>query len=172
MRGLLVLKDGRSDILLSQKQRQNFRILYENAAEQAYPPLFLSHAQSRFSHLKRHCDWVCVLAEGDCVAYALILAAQFCVDRLILIGDILPKGRPRRHMRRLSAFALRNLSLITSEIIAVDMGERSLRRLSSGLGICCGGLILIPDAAELWQSCETFLTQPFEALSAPSKHAK
>jgi len=171
MRGLLVLS-SRPEFFLEKTQLQDFEILHENAAEQDHPPLFLSHAQLRFSRLRRRCEWVCVLAEGDCAAYALILAAQFCVDRLILTGDILPARHPDRHTRRLNAFARRNLSLITAEIIAADVGEKSLRRLSSGLGICCGGLIHLPDAAELWQSCETFLTQPFEALSVPAQHAK
>lgn len=172
MRGLLVLSNRRPEISLSQTQRQNFTILHENAAEYGHPPLFLSRAQLQFSRLRRRCDWVCVLAEGDCAAHGLILAAQLSVDRLIL-ADALLQGRcADRHMRRLNAFARRNLALITAEIIAAGMGERGLKALAAGLGVCCGGLIHLPDAAELWQSCETFLTLPFAALSEPAEHAK
>ena len=164
MQGLLVL-GGRPDCFFGNSQLQNFKILYENAAETDDPPLFLSRAQLLLSRLMHRCDWVCVLSEDDLLACALILAEQYPVDRLILMGgSAFQKHSPDRRRRRLDAFARRNLSLITAEIIAAGMDERALKQLSSGLG-WHGKLLYLPDAAELWRKRETFLTAPFEALS-------
>ena len=171
MRGVLVL-GSRPDSLPGNTQLQSLKILYENAAEYDHPPLFLSHAQLLLSRLMRRCGWVCVWAEGDAAACGLILSAQFSVDRLILVGDSAFQNHPPdRAQRRLNAFARRNLSLITAEIIAAGMGERAVRLLSSGLG-WHGRLLSLPDAAELWQKRETFLTAPFEALSGCTESLK
>ena len=166
MQGLLVL-GSRPDVLSGKMQIRNFKILYENAADYAYPPLFLSHAQLLLSRLMTQCRRVCVWAEGDAAACALVLAAQLDVDRLILIGDgPFIKRHPDFRQRRFNAFVRRNLSLITSEIIAADMSAAACRQLSSSLNWhSC--LVCFADGAELWQKSETFLTAPFEALSAP-----
>lgn len=176
MRGLMILSDPQHAQMypehwFREAQRLNMKVQWETA-ESVDPPL-LSALQLHLSRLTRRCSWICILAEGDLAAHALILAAQLNVDRLILIGDAPFRSRhPDRRRRRLNAFALRNLSLITAEIIAVGMGDGPVRRLSSALGFCSGGLICVSDAAELWRKHETFLTAPFSALSEPSEHAK
>ena len=125
----------------------------------------LSDFQYRLYRLRRRCEWICILAEGKLCSYALALAAQLPVDRLILLGKgcfaCRDAGRSRR---RISSFARRNLAFITAEIIAAGMEEADLRILRSGLGYHSGGLLALPDAAELWQKRETFLTSSFPAL--------
>lgn len=99
-------------------------------------------------------------------AQAVILAAQLPVDRLVLMDGALFENRPSDRLhRRLRSFARRNLSLITAEVIAVGMDNAAFRRLSSGLGYHCAGLLRVRDGAELWQKHETFLTAPFDTLA-------
>lgn len=177
MRGLLLLSDPHHaqmnpDRMRGEAQRLGLKVHCETAAEM-HPPLFLSRCQLQFSRLRRHCDWVCVLAEGDAAACGMILAAQLPVDRLILLGDRpFCRRHPNRRLRRINAFALRNLSLITAGIIAAGMDGRALRRLSASLGFQGEGLICLQDAAELWQKRESFLTEPFPSLAASSIYAK
>ena len=166
MQGLLVL-GSQIDVFSGKLQIPDFKILYENAAEVDHPPLFLSRAQLLLNRLMAQCHRVCVWAEGDAAACALVLAAQFDVDRIILVSDSLFKIRhPDCRQRRFNAFARRNLSLSTGEIIAAGMSTAACKQLSSRLG-WHARMICLPDAAELWRKRETFLTASFEALSAP-----
>lgn len=169
MRGLLLLSDpdcGRLEALrwLDEGARLHWNIQWYEATLNRQS--LLSMLQSLLQHLRETCDWICIMAEGNLTAHALALAAQFSVERLILLGDSLFCERPaERNQRKINAFARRNLALITSEIIAVDMGDAALRRLKSGLGLCSGGLIHVADAAELWRKRESFLTAPFRTLA-------
>ncbi|MGN0184904.1 MAG: hypothetical protein ACI4AL_07275 [Aristaeellaceae bacterium] len=101
----------------------------------------LPHAQAALWELRRRCSWVCVAAERGCAGVAMALAEQLPVDRVVLIGGTpfspLPEGGTaarRREMRRMDAFARRNLALLVAELLLVDVPEEEMRRLACGLG--------------------------------------
>ena len=101
----------------------------------------LPHAQAALWELRRRCGWVCVAAERGCAGVALSLAEQLPVDRVALIGGTpfspLPEGGTaarRRELKRLDAFARRNLALLVAELLLVDVPEEETRRLACGLG--------------------------------------
>jgi len=167
MRGLLLLSDphyGRISpgCWIAECGRLGIKVQWKEAA--ADQPSLLCAFQTALCRLREDCGWVCVLAEGFLAAYGLALAEQLNVDRLILMGG---QAFRREGVRRsgINAFARRNLSLITAELIAVEMDEKAIGRLSSGLGYHCGGLLRLKDAAQLWQKRESFLTAPFSTLA-------
>ena len=101
----------------------------------------LPRAQAALWELKQRCGWVCVAAERGCAGVALSLAEQLPVDRLALLGgtpfSALPEGGTavrRRELRRMDAFARRNLALLVAELLLVDVEENEMRRLECGLG--------------------------------------
>lgn len=101
----------------------------------------LPHAQAALWELRQRCGWVCVAAERGCAGVALSLAEQLPVDRVALIGGTpfspLPEGGTaarRRELKRLDAFARRNLALLVAELLLVDVPEEETRRLACGLG--------------------------------------
>ena len=101
----------------------------------------LPHAQAALWELRQRCGWVCVAAERGCAGVALSLAEQLPVDRVALIGGTpfspLPEGGTaarRRELKRLDAFAQRNLALLVAELLLVDVPEEETRRLACGLG--------------------------------------
>lgn len=100
----------------------------------------LPQAQAALWEIRRRCSWVCVAAARGSAGVALALASQLPVDRLALIGGTpfspLPEGGSparRRDLRRLDAFARRNLSLVVAEILLVGVPEAEARRLMCGL---------------------------------------
>ena len=101
----------------------------------------LPHAQAALWELKQRCGWVCVAAARGCAGVALSLAEQLPVDRVALIGGTpfapLPEGGTaarRRELKRLDAFARRNLALLVAEMLLVDVPADEVRRLACGLG--------------------------------------
>ena len=101
----------------------------------------LPHAQAALWELRRRCGWVCVAAERGCAGVALSLAEQLPVDRVALVGGTpfapLPEGGSaarRRELKRLDAFARRNLALLVAELLLVDVPADEVRRLACGLG--------------------------------------
>ena len=101
----------------------------------------LPHAQAARWELRQRCGWVCVAAERGCAGVALSLAEQLPVDRVALIGGTpfspLPEGGTaarRRELKRLDAFARRNLALLVAELLLVDVPEEETRRMACGLG--------------------------------------
>ena len=101
----------------------------------------LPHAQAALWELRQRCGWVCVAAERGCAGVALSLAEQLPVDRVALIGGTpfspLPEGGTaarRRELKRLDAFARRNLALLVAEMLLVDVPADEVRRLACGLG--------------------------------------
>ena len=101
----------------------------------------LPRAQAALWELKQRCGWVCVAAERGCAGVALALAEQLPVDRVALLGGTsfadLPEGgcrARRREMRRMDAFARRNLALLVAELLLIDVPEDEARRLECGLG--------------------------------------
>lgn len=168
MRGLLLLSDPnhpqiQPERCIAEAEKHNIKVQWDETAAIQRPPL-LSDLQLHLYRLRRQCSWLCVMAEGEAAAHAIILAAQLPVDRLILIGDLPFRRSSDRRRRRLNAFARRNLSLITAEIVAVGMDDRLFHRFSAGLGCCCGALVRAQDAAELWQKRESFLLEAFPGL--------
>lgn len=101
----------------------------------------LPHAQAALWELRQRCSWVCVAAERGCAGVAMALAEQLPVDRVALLGGTpfapLPEGGTpsrRRELKRLDAFARRNLALLVAELLLVDVPEDEMRRLACGLG--------------------------------------
>ena len=101
----------------------------------------LPHAQAALWELRQRCGWVCVAAERGCAGVALSLAEQLPVDRVALFGGTpfspLPEGGTaarRRELKRLDAFARRNLALLVAELLLVDVPEEETRRMACGLG--------------------------------------
>ena len=101
----------------------------------------LPHAQAALWELRQRCGWVCVVSERGCAGVALSLAEQLPVDRVALIGGTpfspLPEGGTaarRRELKRLDAFARRNLALLVAELLLIDVPEEETRRLACGLG--------------------------------------
>ena len=101
----------------------------------------LPRAQAALWELKQRCGWVCVAAARGCAGVALSLAEQLPVDRVALVGGTpfapLPEGGSaarRRELKRLDAFARRNLALLVAEMLLVDVPADEVRRLACGLG--------------------------------------
>ena len=101
----------------------------------------LPHAQAALWELKQRCGWVCVAAARGCAGVALSLAEQLPVDRVALIGGTpfspLPEGGTaarRRELKRLDAFARRNLALLVAELLLIGVPADEVRRLACGLG--------------------------------------
>ena len=101
----------------------------------------LPHAQAALWEMKQRCGWVCVAAARGCAGVALSLAEQLPVDRVALVGGTpfapLPEGGSaarRRELKRLDAFARRNLALLVAEMLLVDVPADEVRRLACGLG--------------------------------------
>ena len=79
-----------------------------------------------------------VMAVGTGCAAALALACQLPVERVVLVDPVPPvrtRGETRpeddgllRTVRRLAAYARRNLTLCVSDMLVVGEGERSLER--------------------------------------------
>ena len=98
-------------------------------------------AQAALWELKQRCGWVCVAAARGCAGVALSLAEQLPVDRVALIGGTpfspLPEGGTaarRRELKRLDAFARRNLALLVAELLLIGVPADEVRRLACGLG--------------------------------------
>ena len=113
-------------------------------------------AQAALWELKQRCGWVCVVAERGCAGVALSLAEQLPVERVALMGgtpfSALPEGGTaarRRELRRMDAFARRNLALLVAELLLVDVEENEMRRLTCGLG---RNVVLRAQASADWYS--------------------
>lgn len=118
----------------------------------------LPQAQTALWQLRRECDWVCVAARGACGCVAAALAAQLPVDRLVLAGNRLfapVNDNWPRELRRLNAFARRNLSLITAQLVLVAPEGREVRRM---LRCACNAQLCIAGGDE---SCAQLLTAPW-----------
>ena len=78
-----------------------------------------------------------IAAEGNACAIALAVAAQLPVERLMLkscgIFDRRKLKAMPALMRRIAAFARRNLSLVAAEIEIADTAETEIRRLAEAL---------------------------------------
>lgn len=86
---------------------------------------------------------VCVAAEGELWAAALSLAAQLCVDRVVLVA---PTDHPNKstneqekQIARLKGFARRNLFFCVSEVLVLECGvdARSQKRMDAVLRRLC-----------------------------------
>ena len=98
--------------------------------------------QVAYQSLRRGCDACGIMARDLGCAGALAIAEQLPVDRLVLIEPSLSVGRRGarragddpflapmwREMRRLAAFARRNLPLCVSDVLIVEGGNRPVGR--------------------------------------------
>lgn len=88
---------------------------------------FLSRAQAALQSMRREADWLCAAGSGAAAYIALALAACLPVERLALHLEDAPRLGSDRELKRLRAFAWRNLPLVVSEILLID-GDAALAR--------------------------------------------
>ncbi len=92
----------------------------------------LSRAQQAIADLHGRCDIVWICARGTAAPAAIAAAEQLMVDRLLICGD--PFALPAPGMRRLAAFARRNLSLIAAEAMLIGADDRCAVQLAQRMG--------------------------------------
>ena len=105
----------------------------------------LSRMQQAIADARRDCAQIWIAARGPAAPASIAAAEQLMVDRLVIWGDPfaeLPDG-----MRRIGAFARRNLSLIAAEAFCVDVAERRARGLAQRMG----RRLSAADAAQIWK---------------------
>ena len=111
----------------------------------------------------------CIAAEGEMWAAALALAAQMCVERILLIA---PTDHPKpakddreKQIERLKGFARRNLFFCVSEILVLE--EKNDARSDRKIDILCrrmcnSRVYRISLADQRWTNCEH---SPIEAAA-------
>lgn len=108
-----------------------------------------------------------VVALGSGCCGALALAEQLPVDRLVLIAPSLFPGRESGPaLRRIAAFARRNLCLCASEVLAVKGEERPERALRPGRLAAQGRLIRMEMRAD--GDGKLYTNREFDAKNAVS----
>ena len=81
----------------------------------------LAQAQEAYQRVHARCERVCVAAYGNGGAVAAAIAAQLPVELLALRrSNLFGRRTGARTVDRLNAFARRNLSLVTAEILLID----------------------------------------------------
>lgn len=127
-RGLLLLPDPLGGAQMQIEETKGL-VFTENEP-------FLSQAQAALWQKRRRHGWVCIAAQGEAASIALALAAQLPVDRVAILspGQNGP-GLPRE-MRRLKAFARRNLALVTAEILLIGAQEALAHEILRGNRHC------------------------------------
>lgn len=94
---------------------------------------FLSRAQAALQSMRREADWLCAAGGGAAAYIALALAAFLPVERLALWSEDAPRCGLDREMKRLRAFAWRNLPLVVSEILLIDGDDALARRFARSM---------------------------------------
>lgn len=105
----------------------------------------LSRMQQAIADARRDCNLVWIAAGGVAAAAAIAAAEQLMVDRLLICGD--PFSDTPAGMRRINAFARRNLSLIAAEAFLIGAEERCARRLAQRMG----RRVANAGAAQIWE---------------------
>lgn len=108
----------------------------------------LSRAQQAIADLRRTCELVWICARGVSAPAAIVASEQLMVDRLLICGD--PFADPVPGMRRMIAFARRNLSLIAAECVLIGADARCARQIAQRMGRRTARL----DAAQIGTMCE------------------
>lgn len=126
--GLLFLPDP-SGAAPKQNEYPQGLVFHENES-------LLSQAQGALWRLRKDHEWICVAAQGEAACIALALAAQLPVERVAILGTGQGDGRLSREMRRLKAYARRNLALVTAEILLVGVQDGLIHTLLRGMGRC------------------------------------
>lgn len=152
-RGILCLNEAPYQVLQKKKMQVQRLIFNENE------PL-LYQAQAALWDMRRQYSWVCVAAEGRYNAAALALAAQLPVDRLALMGGWTEAAGACRRFARLRNYALRNLSLVISDIMLVGAPEADIRRMIRGRRH--GRLCVLPG--QDWEECAGLIEAEWNAL--------
>ena len=127
-RGMLLLPDPSGGAQMHTESVQGL-VFTENGS-------LLSQAQEALWRMRQNCDWICVAAQGDATCIALALAAQLPVDRVAVLGAGSEKKHQNRELRRLRAYARRNLALITAEILLIGADAGLTNALLRGAGRC------------------------------------
>ncbi len=96
----------------------------------------LAQAQAALQWMRRRFGWVCVVGSGSMAWLALALAAQLPVERLALCHE---EGAAPccRELARIAAYARRNLSLVASDILLVDVPAADAHRLARRVSRHC-----------------------------------
>ena len=109
----------------------------------------------------------CIAAEGEWWAAALALAAQMCVERILLIAptDLAKPANDEREKQivRLKGFARRNLFFCVSEVLVLEdeISAQSDRRIDSLCRRMCNSSVRrISLSDQRWTNCEL---SPIEA---------
>ena len=105
----------------------------------------LSRMQQAIADARRDCALVWIAARGAAAPAAIAAAEQLMVDRLLICGD--PFADTPDGMRRISAFARRNLSLIAAETFCIGASEPCAKRLAQRMG----RRIAAASAAQIWE---------------------
>lgn len=92
----------------------------------------LSRMQQAIADARRDCARIWIAARGPAAPASIAAAEQLMVDRLLIFGDPFAEGIDG--MRRMCAFARRNLSLIAAEVFCIGVGERRARALAQRMG--------------------------------------
>lgn len=120
---LLIMEDPLSGSnLFSQMHLPGTALVFDEGGR------FLPRAQAALQDMRRESDWLCAAGSGAAAYIALALAACLPVERLALRLRDAPRRGPNRELRRLRAFAWRNLPLVVSEILLIDGDEALARR--------------------------------------------
>ena len=111
----------------------------ENAAETvrfAAGEGCLAQAQSAYQRLRGRFERICVAATGSGCGVAASLAAQLPVEMLALLrGNVFGPRTGAREIDRLTAFARRNLPLISAEILLVNPSPAEERGFVRHVGL-------------------------------------
>ncbi len=160
-------------LLIGESMRM--RALGEKLAARGVDPVCITHgadlllsAQEGLRAARRSGE-ACIAAEGELWAAALSLAAQLCVDRIVLIAptDFMhsPKSELEKQIERLKGFARRNLFFCVSDVLVLEEGldARSDRRIDLLCRRMCNSRVhRLSMGDQRWTNCEH---SPIEAVA-------
>jgi len=100
-----------------------------------------------------------IVAEGELWAIALALAAQLCVEKIVLIAPTDSVKRPENEKEKqidgLKRFACRNLFFCVSDVLVLEEGEDSDKRIDQLCrGMCNSQIYRLSMADQRWTNCE------------------
>ena len=163
-RGVLFLADPTRAVALPQEQLKNpcLALIFDENER------LLPQAQEALREMRERCDWVCVAGSGAAAIVAAALAAQLPVERLALAdGALFGRGaRLSRELSRLRRYARRNLSLVVSELLLVNVAPGEISAFARILGPGrLGALETGAPPDRPWESCAGLLCAPWPRVN-------
>jgi hypothetical protein len=113
----------------------------------------------------RRCGGVCIAAEGEWWTAALALAAQLCVDRIVLIAPTEYRMPPDtgfdRQFKSLRCYVRRNLFFCVSEVLVLETEEACAeRQMNSVLNSLRNARVYrLKTDDQRWTNCEFSLVE-------------